>query len=571
MPTPDDPFAPVVVDAVGPGRPNPPGAPRGWSPGMLALVLSGWLALAGNLPLWRATWALPELAGWRGLLFSLGLAVWITTAVMALLSLLAWPRLLKPVAFLLLLAAAASSYFMLQYSVVIDATMLANVVNTDTREVRDLMSWSLVFSLVVLAGLPMAWLLRQKIAPRPFWSQAWRNLLTLLAALALLALVTLAAYQDLASLMRNHKQVRYLVNPLNAIYASGKLLADQLPRARRVLQPIGQDARLGPSYAGQQRTPLVVLVVGETARAANFSLGGYARQTTPQLEALRDAGGLTYYSQVRSCGTNTQASVPCMFSHLGKREYEAGTQPFENLLDLLQRAGLAVLWLDNQSGCKGLCARVNQVITRTLDVPGLCSGGECLDEILLHGLDERIAALDSARRARGVVVVMHQMGSHGPAYYRRSPAAFKKFLPECSSNVLQDCPREHLLNAYDNTLLYTDHVLASTVRWLDGRSRGGKVDGAMVYVSDHGESLGENNLYLHGLPYALAPDTQTHVPMVTWLSGAMQKRLGIRVDCLRQHAAQPLSHDNLFHSMLGLLEVQTNLYKQELDWFSPCR
>ena len=538
---------------------------------MLALVLSGWLALACNLPLWRATWALPELAGWRGLLFSLGLAVWITSALMVLLSLLAWPRLLKPVAFLLLLAAAASSYFMLQYSVVIDATMLANVVNTDAREVRDLMSWSLVFSLVVLAGLPMAWLLRQKIAPRPFWSQAWRNLLSMLAALTLLALVTLVAYQDLASLMRNHEQVRYLVNPLNAIYAGGKLLADQLPRARRVLQPIGQDARLGPSYAGQQRAPLVVLVVGETARAANFSLGGYARRTNPELEALRDAGGLTYFSQVRSCGTNTQASVPCMFSHLGKREYEAGAQPFENLLDLLQRAGLAVLWLDNQSGCKGLCARVNQVITRTLDVPGLCFGGECLDEILLHGLDERIAALDSAQRARGVVVVMHQMGSHGPAYYRRSPAAFKKFVPECSSNVLQDCPREQLINAYDNTLLYTDHVLAGTVRWLDRRSRDGKVDGAMVYVSDHGESLGENNLYLHGLPYALAPDTQTHVPMVTWLSGAMQKRLGIRVDCLQQHAAQPLSHDNLFHSVLGLLDVQTSLYKQEMDWFSTCR
>ena len=538
---------------------------------MLALVLSGWLALAGNLPLWRATWALPELAGWRGLVFSLGLAVWITTAVMALVSLLAWPRLFKPVAFLLLLASAASSYFMLQYNIVIDATMLANVVNTDAREVRDLMSWSLVFSLVVLAGLPMAWLSRQKIAARPFWSQAWRNLLSTLAALTLLALVTLAAYQDLASLMRNHKHVRYLVNPLNAIYAGGKLLADQLPRARRDLQPIGQDARLGPSYAGQQRTPLVVLVVGETARAANFSLGGYARRTNPELEALRDAGGLTYYSQVRSCGTNTQTSVPCMFSHLGKREHEASAQPYENLLDLLQRAGLAVLWLDNQSGCKGLCARVNQVITRTLDVPGLCSGGECLDEILLHGLDERIAVLDSAQRARGVVVVMHQMGSHGPAYYRRSPAAFKKFLPECSSNVLQDCPREQLLNAYDNTLLYTDHVLASTVRWLDRRSRDGKVDGAMVDVSDHGESLGENNLYLHGLPYALAPDTQTHVPMVTWLSGAMQKRLGIRVECLQQQAAAPLSHDNLFHSMLGLLDVQTSLYKQGLDWFSTCR
>ena len=260
-----------------------------------------------------------------------------------------------------------------------------------------------------------------------------------------------------------------------------------------------------------------------------------------------------------------------MFSHQGKRDFEASSQPYENLLDVLQRAGLAVLWLDNQSGCKGLCERVSQVTTRTLEVPGLCADGECLDEVMLRGLDERIAALDSARRARGVVVVMHQMGSHGPAYYRRSPPAYKKFLPECTSNTLQDCPREQLINAYDNSLVYTDHVLASTVRWLDRKSRAGNADTALVYVSDHGESLGENNLYLHGLPYAIAPDFQTHVPLLTWLSSAMQQRTGVRVDCLQQHAAAPLSHDNLFHAMLGLLDVQTTLYQPAMDWFASCR
>ncbi len=544
---------------------------RSWSAGKLALLLSTWLALACNLPLWRAIWVLPEVTGWRGVLFSLGLATWIGAALLALLSLFAWPRLFKPVAGLLLLAAATSSYFMLQYSVVIDTTMMANVLNTDAREVRDLLSWPFLVSLVLLAGLPMLWLLRQDIVARPWWSQTWRNAAAGLAALVVLALVTLAAYQDLASLMRNHKHVRYLFNPLNGLYATGKLMADQLPRTRHALQPIGLDARLGPSYSGQKRAPLVVLVIGETARAANFSLGGYARQTNPQLQRLRDAGGLTYYSAVRSCGTNTQSSVPCMFSHQGKQEFEASRQPFENLLDVLQRSGLAVLWLDNQSGCKGLCARVEQVITRTLEVAGLCQDGECFDEIMQYQLDERIDALDGARRARGVVVVMHQMGSHGPAYYRRSPAAYKQFQPECSSNVLQDCPREQLINAYDNTLLYTDHVLASTVRWLDRKSLDGKFDTAMVYVSDHGESLGENNLYLHGLPYALAPDTQTHVPMLSWLSDGMRRRAGVRMDCLRQTSGAALSHDNLFHAVLGLLDVQTTLYKKDMDWFLPCR
>ena len=543
----------------------------GWSPDTLALLLSGWLALAGNLPLWRALWSLPETAGWRGLLFSLAFAIGIAAALMALVSLLAWPRLIKPLAAMLLLAAAASTYFMLQYGIVIDTTMMANVVNTDRREVRDLLSWSLLLSMLVLAGLPLWWGLRRKITRRPLWSQAWRNVLYALVALGVLALVMMASFQDLASLMRNHKQVRYLVNPLNTIYAGGKLLADRIPRAQRQMQPIGLDARLGRSYTGQQRTPLLVLVVGETARAANFSLGGYARNTNPELEQLKKAGGLTYYSNVHSCGTNTQASVPCMFSHLGRNDFEATAQPFDNLLDLLQRAGLAVLWLDNQSGCKSLCERVNHALTQTLQVPGLCADGECFDEVMLQGLDERLSALDPARRARGVVVVMHQMGSHGPAYYRRSPVQYKKFLPECSSNVLQDCSHEQLRNAYDNTLVYTDHVLASTAQWLDRKAQDGKVDTAMIYVSDHGESLGENNLYLHGLPYALAPDFQTRVPMVTWISGAMQKRTGVRVDCLQLNAAAPLSHDNLFHAVLGLLDVQTALYHKDMDWFAGCR
>ncbi len=542
-----------------------------WVLWKLALVLGLWLALAGNLPLWRAVWALPELGGARGLLFAVGIAVWITAALTCVMSLFAWPRLFKLVALLLLVSAAASSAFMLQYGVVIDSTMMANVVNTDVREVRDLLSWPLLGSLVLVAGVPAWWLLRRPVVRLGLWAQGWRNVVTLCVALAVLLVVTLASYQDLASLMRNHKHVRYLVNPLNVLYGGGKLLVEQLPRARKDLQAIGQDARLGSSYTASARPPLLVLVVGETARAANFSLGTYARPTNPELAQLRAQGDLAYFSAVQSCGTNTQASVPCMFSHMGKSGYENSRQAHENLLDVLYRAGLAVLWLDNQSGCKGLCARVAQGLTRTLEVPGLCADGECFDEVMLKDLDQRIAALDPTRVARGVVVVMHQMGSHGPAYYRRSPAAFKKFLPECSSNVLQDCPREQLVNAYDNTIVYTDHVLASTVRWLAKKGLEGKSDTALLYVSDHGESLGENNLFLHGLPYALAPVFQTHVPMLSWLSPAMQRRLNLRMACLQGKAATPLSHDNLFHSVLGMLDVQTSLYQSGLDVFASCR
>jgi lipid A ethanolaminephosphotransferase len=545
----------------------------GWRPALLILLVGCWLALAGNLPLWRTVWPLPEMAGTRGVWFAVGLFVWIVAALQMVLSLLAWKWLLKPVLLLLVLIAAANSYFMLQYGVVIDATMMANVANTDAREVRDLLSWTLLLIVLSLGVLPGWWLLRQKLALRALWPQAWRNLAGAAIGLTVLLLVTLLMYQDLASLMRNHKQVRYLVNPLNTLYAGGKLAADNLFHVNKTLQAMGLDAQLGASYAASKSVPLVVLVVGETARAANFSLGGYARQTNPQLQHLSASGSgqLTYYRAVRSCGTNTQTSLPCMFSHLGKDAYEASRQPHENLLDVLQRAGLAVLWIDNQSGCKGLCDRVAHVDTYGQKTPGLCADGECFDEVMLKDLDQRIAALDPARRARGVVLVLHQMGSHGPAYYRRTPAAFKTFMPECTSNVLQDCTQEKLVNAYDNTIVYADHVLAGMAQWLQGKAQGGSYDTAMVYVSDHGESLGENNLYLHGLPYALAPDTQTHVPMLSWISDAMRDRLRLRTECLQARAADTLSHDNLFHAMLGLLDVQTSLYRKELDWFAACR
>ncbi len=251
-----------------------------------------------------------------------------------------------------------------------------------------------------------------------------------------------------------------------------------------------------------------------------------------------------------------------MFSNFGRQAYDSRPANYEGLLDVLQRSGLAVLWLDNQSGCKGVCDRVPNVDTSQLKVPGLCDGGECLDEVMLQGLDQRIAALSAERRAKGVVVVMHQMGSHGPAYYKRSPPAFKKFLPECTDNALQSCEQQGLVNAYDNSIVYTDHVLGSAIQWLKGQESSHAP--AMLYLSDHGESLGENNLYLH------APDVQKHVPWITWLSPGFEQRSKVTTACLKQQLDAPISHDNLFHSVLGLMNVQTTVYKPELDLYARC-
>jgi lipid A ethanolaminephosphotransferase len=167
-----------------------------------------------------------------------------------------------------------------------------------------------------------------------------------------------------------------------------------------------------------------------------------------------------------------------------------------------------------------------------------------------------------------VVLVLHQMGSHGPAYHLRSPAAFKRFVPECADNDLQTCSRAALVNAYDNSIAYTDHFLSSTIDWL--KQHQAAYDPAMVYVADHGESLGENNLYLHGMPYMIAPDVQKHVPWITWTSPGFAQRTAVGTTCLRDSADRPVSHDNYFHSVLGLLGIQTGVYQRALDVYAPC-
>ena len=537
-----------------------------WHPTALLLILALWLATVGNLPLWKALWRLPETHGLQAVLTLGSLVLVVLAATVLLLGLFIWPRWLKPAGIALLLITASSSYFMSSYGIVIDPSMLTNVVQTDMGEALDLLSWPLVVTLALGAVLPGIWWWRQPVRTvgtgRLLAQQLGTGLLGLVVAIAMLWI----SFQDVASLMRNHKTLRYMINPFNSVYAVARVSVGRAAQAQQVLEPIGMDAHLTAPGNSVDTSPLIVLVVGETARAANFGLGGYTRDTTPLLKQLQSEGDLVYFSNVSSCGTNTQTSVPCMFSPQGRETFDGGDTHQENLLDVLQRAGLAVLWLDNQSGCKGVCDRVPHADTRNLNLPDTCPDGECFDEAMLRALPDELARLDPERRARGTVVVMHQIGSHGPAYYKRSPPAMKLFQPECTSNALQECPPEQLQNAYDNSLRNTDHLLAETVRWLQTLQR----PTALVYVSDHGESLGEKGLYLHGMPYRMAPTEQTHVPMLAWASKALQQTQGLRLECLKGQAAQPWSHDNLFHTMLGLARVGTTALDGKLDMLAPC-
>lgn len=538
----------------------------GRNPLGLLLLVSVWLGTVGNYALWRTLAGLGMLRTASDYAFFAAFSIIIIGTLCTLGALLAWPRIIKPLLVTIVLIAGAGAHFMLTYGIVIDVTMITNVLQTNPAETRDLVSVRWLVTMLVIAGVPCVWLWRQKVQRIAWPQQAMRNVM-FAAVCTMVVIATLgASFQTFSSTMRNHTQVRYLINPLNTLYALTYLGTKPLRKPPLPFTQLGLDAKLGT--AANAAPPLVLLVVGETARSGNFGINGYVRPTTPRLAALMPRERMVSQRSAWACGTSTAASLPCMFSPLGREAYGARLGESENLLDVLQHAGMAVLWLDNQTGCKGLCDRIASADTSNQKVAEFCSTGECFDAIMLHQLDQRIAALPADKRAKGVVVVMHQMGSHGPAYYKRVPAEFKKFTPECASNSLQDCTRDQVVNSFDNTIAYTDHFLASTIEWL--KTKQTTAPTAMVYVSDHGESLGENNIYLHGLPYSVAPDVQKHVPWITWMSDGFAARGKIDTACLQARSKERVSHDNYFHSVLGLLNVQTSVYRKDWDMYAPC-
>jgi lipid A ethanolaminephosphotransferase len=508
-------------------------------------------ALQGRALSAPATWA-----------FAAGLAVLLFGVHFLLLLLLANRWTVKPLVAVLLVASAAAAWFMQAYGIYLDPTMLRNVLRTDLAEARELWSWGLLAHMALYAGLPLALLWRVRIERRPWGRAALRRGVALVLASAGVVAVGVAMFQPLASLMRNHREMRYLVTPANLMWSTGAVLARDARGAAQPRQPLGSDAALVAD--GNPRPRVLVMVVGETARTADWGLSGYARQTTPELSRLP----VLDFSQVASCGTDTETSLPCMFAPVGRRDYDEGRiRGSESLLHVLARAGVGVHWRDNQSGCKGVCDGLPQDTVVGLNPPGLCDGGRCLDEGLLAGLDERLARV--AGQGGTHVWVLHMLGNHGPSYFRRYPPAFARFQPACDRDDLRDCSTEQIVNAYDNALLYTDHVLGSLVATLQAHAA--QVDSAMLFVSDHGESLGEKGLYLHGMPYAIAPDEQTRVPMVMWWSDGMLRRSGLDLTCLRQRAAGPAAHDHLFHTVLGLLDVRTQVRDPAWDLTAACR
>ncbi|MCC6591794.1 MAG: phosphoethanolamine--lipid A transferase [Xanthomonadales bacterium] len=481
--------------------------------------------------------------------------------IAALLALITPSRFARSVLAVVVVIAAVLAFFMDHYGAVIDRHALQSVLETDAREGIEWLSPAMLRGVLAVALPPLAALAWVRVHARS-WPQALKARAVLLGVCFGLVAVAIALdYRTMASVARNHAELRDLANPINLVNATRSYLKHARAPQAGAPAVVGGDVQRGETWPAAGKRPLVlVLVVGESLRSASLGLLGYARDTTPEL-ARRD---VVAFGEVHACGTNTATSVPCMFSGLGAADYDEGrARSRENLLDVLRRAGVDVVWIDNNTGSKHVADRVVEVDVAAATRPRICNERGCFDHVLVSELEERLAKIE-----RDTVLVLHQKGSHGPAYFERYPEAFRRFRPDCRSNALQDCSHEQLVNSYDNTVLYSDHELSEMIDVLAAARD--RVDGLFLYVSDHGESTGEHGYYLHGAPALIAPEEQTRVPMLLWLAPEYLARRKLDRNCVNVRGGTHTSHDALFPLVLGLLDLHTAVYDASLDPITAC-
>ncbi len=527
------------------------------TPGWMALESALLLATLYNLPFWKQFFALKETVAGNHPGFSFAVLFLLAAIFFSFFVLCSYRRLFKPVLISTFCLSATIFYFSNRYGIVIDSNMISSIMETDIHEAGELLSPALFLHLALFAGLPTAVIARLPLDWKPVHRQSLINLALVTVTLAGGGVIFYGNYQTFALVGRQHRYLRMYINPTYAIYSLNKYYRSR-HTAAKAPEPIAADASLETT---RRHRMLGIVVVGESARAANFSLNGYRRLTNPELSRR----AVISFTRAYAGATSTAEAVPCMFSHLPRKyctpRKAAG---YENILDLLRRLGIAVFWRDNNSSSKGVANRVRYEKLEASMIPeknraALTGTGEIFDEALLCGLQEFVDRTGN----RDILIVLHQKGSHGPAYCQRHPPEFSRFTPEYRGCAVEESTRQQLVNAYDNTILYTDHFLARTIDFL--KSNSGSFDTFLLYMSDHGESLGEKGIYLHGLPRFMAPDEQLHIGAILWLSPQTAAELGVDPHRLRQHRDQRISHDFIFHTLLHLYGVRTRLYNPALD------
>ncbi|NPA55557.1 MAG: phosphoethanolamine--lipid A transferase [Epsilonproteobacteria bacterium] len=485
-------------------------------------------------------------------LFILGLGI-LLFIVLNLLLLWVNRWIIKPLLIAILLLSSLAAYYMQQYGVVIDDGIIQSIFETDVNEVKDLLNIKLLLYVTFLGIIPSILVLKTQILTSNPITEL-QNRMKFLGLLIIGVVVLYMAFSKYwVDFFRNHKTLRMYTNPTYFIYSFGRYIHKKYFTKPIKYKQLGMDAHTNT------HNKLIFFILGEAARWDHFGINGYDKNTTPNLSNIAN---LISFTNLYSCGTQTAISVPCMFSIYNRDNYnEKIAKHTDNALDIIQRAKVNVLWLDNDSGSKGVANHINYIDYNHANIRPFCKDNECVDEVLLYRLKDKIKKLDNNH---SILIILHTKGSHGPAYYKRYPQTFAKFLPACRTNQLQKCSRSQVTNAYDNTILYTDNFIKQTIQLAKTYHN---YQTAVFYMADHGESLGEGGIYLHGLPYIIAPQAQKRPASVLWVS----HNFDLNQTCLTHLSNHKFSHDNLFSTLLGLFDIKTNVYQPDMDMFVKCK
>ncbi|WP_339388608.1 phosphoethanolamine--lipid A transferase [Vibrio caribbeanicus] len=534
---------------------------------MFSLLLAIYFTVIVNIPVFSELVKILNKLDSVKLGFIISIPIFFIATLNFIFNIFTWPKIAKPFFALLLIVSSIVSYATFNYGILVDTDMVRNIVETNQSEAKSYLSLSSFLWVSLMGILPAFIVLKTKLAQE---SGNWIRfllvkLVSMLSSLAVIILIAALYYQDYVSVGRNNSYLNKMIIPTHYVYSIAKFINREYFTTPEPYKYIGLDAKQRTQDGSKMshKPTVMLLVVGETARTQNYQLNGYPRQTNPYTSKLN----ITSFQDVVSCGTATAVSVPCMFSQLTRDEFDRNmADNQDNALDILKRAGIDIIWKENDGGDKGVAHNIKKIELDASTNAKWCNGNTCFDMGLLDGLEEQIANMKGNR-----LIALHLIGSHGPTYFQRYPEEQSFFSPDCPRADIENCSSQQITNTYDNTLRYTDLVLAKAIGKL--KALEAQYNTALLYISDHGESLGESGLYLHGMPYGLAPDYQKRVPLLFWMSPGFEQEKSLDLSCLRSIAKkrETHSHDNIFHSLLGIMDIETQAYDPNLDVFNSCR
>jgi len=424
---------------------------------------------------------------------------------------------------------ATAVYFIFTYGVIIDATTIGNVFNTRYSEASGFFSWSLWLSIIVFGILPALYCLLQPVV----FGKARKLGICCGGSLAIVLVVAVLNIGQTLWVSQHDTELGGLLQPWSYLVNTGRVISFSHDEQT-------EEIRLPDGQIADDEKAVVILVIGESARKANFQLYGYRRDTNPLLSRQ---DGLKVY-QATSCATYTTAGTKAIL------EPKNTDDLYELLPNYAYRTGVDVSWRTSNWGEPPI--HIDEYLTDTDLATRYPEEDDDYDGILFAGLRQRI---ESSKKNK-VLIVLHTSTSHGPNYASKYPKAFEVYKPVAKNVEEGEKNVDMLVNAYDNTIRYTDFLLDSLINTLRTMT---EWRSAMIFISDHGESLGENKMFMHGLPMKLAPKVQYEIPFLVWVSDGFRDYKQTLPAVLEQHY--------IFHSVLNLLSIRSPAYDMDYDIF----